>query len=171
MGKLVITILAFTLGALMMLESVGASNDCRSYNTKGYVYIIRMDSKTLKADEGGQWYKIGGTIDFKKRLPTLQTGNPYKLEQIKQYKVSDCKRAEQNVKRKLDSKSKFVKGSGGTEWYKVKPSDLTSFVTEVEKVTKNFIESLANAEGDNDDMIDSGHPRFHLQKLLMRLLD
>ena len=113
MGKLVI-ILAFALGALLMLESVGASNDCD--DKKGYICIIQM--VTSKAGEPlyGPWYKIRGKSDAK-CLQGLQTGNPYKLRLVKVYHVKNCKAAEHVVNNKF--MERYEKGRGGTQWYNI----------------------------------------------------
>ena len=93
MGKLVI-FLAFSLGALLMLESVQASNDCRSYGVKGYIYILKMTKPGKDYDQCSNWYKIGASINPENRLKVLQTGNPNKLQLVKTFHVSDCKKAE-----------------------------------------------------------------------------
>ena len=91
MGRLV-TILAFALGALLMLESV-ASDDCHGV-VNGYICIIQMVTETSKEGKQlyGQWHKIRGTTDRTECLQGLQTGNPYILRVVKLYHVRNCRR-------------------------------------------------------------------------------
>ena len=168
MGKLVI-ILAFALGTLLMLESVQASDDCRSEGKKGYIYIIKMTKVGKAYEQCSEWYKIGASINPKNRLKTLQTGNPYKLQLVNSFYVSNCKKAEKALKEKWE-KFSLGKGGGGTEWFQVKsPLLMMLFAGDIAQVIKEYSPSKAMAEGDNDDniMIDSENSQIHLQKLLL----
>ena len=172
MGKLII-FLAFSLGALLMLESVQASKDCRSYGVKGFIYIMKM---TKPGKDYDQWYKIGASVNPDTRLKNLQTGNPNKLQLVKKFHVSDCKKAEDAIKVELKDTLKFGKGDGGSEWLRVKnPFEMISLAAAIEGVTKHYSIHItkAMAEGDDDDstMNDGENSRLHLQELLLRLLD
>ena len=172
MGKLVI-ILVFSLGALLMLESVQASNDCRSEGKPGYIYVMEM----IKPGTRSEWYKIGASINPKSRLKTLQSGNPHRIKLVNTFRVSNCKAAESALKKNLGLS--LGKGDGGTEWVQVESHlDILYLATEILKVVSKYMYeenllSKAMAEGDNDDntMNDGENSRLHLQELLLRLLD
>ena len=176
MGKLVI-ILVFTLGALLMLQSV-AGDGCRSYGVKGYVYIIQMGGirmmGSLPFGKHGQWFKVGASVDPAKRLQVLQTGNPYYLKGVAKYLVSDCKKAEEDIQK--DSNLNFGSGGGGKEWYLAQsPKDVDLLFNIVEKHAKSYQihkkENEAEVEEGDNDMTDSGNSRRRLQKLLTYLLN
>ena len=170
MGKLVI-ILVFSLGALLMLGSVQASNDCRSEGKPGYIYVMEM----IKPGTRSEWYKIGASINPKSRLKTLQSGNPHQIQLVNAFYVSNCKAAESALKKNLGLS--LGKGDGGTEWVQVKSRvDILYLVTEILKVVNKYEENLlskAMAEGDNDDstMTDGENSCLRLQELLLHLLN
>ena len=172
-------ILVFTIiGALSMLESAQAS-DCRSYGVPGYVYIVRMGSiGRLGGSTGGQWYKIGASINPQNRFPGgKSTDNPLPLRLFKQYPVLDCKRAEDAVK--LALRNRLGVGRGGTEWYLAKRvKDVTDLVKIVEISVLPYMKKspwevvvMAEDANDRDDTIDSGNTHRRLKKLLTNQFD
>ena len=162
MGKLVI-VLAFSLGALLMLESVQA--------TECDIHIIRMTmpGNIVKDKPCSESYKIVSTIDLK-RLQTDIPNNYYLLQTFTKFHVSDCKMAEDALK-----KDKDLKHLLGT-WFQIKsPLAMTAVVTDIQEAIKKFILPKAMAEGDDDDynMIDGGNSQNPnpILKLLSRPLD
>lgn len=167
MGNLVM-ILVLTLGALLMLESVQAVG-CNAIGQEGYVYVLQMGGKAVftkqPCGEHGAWYKVGATINPKKRYEVLQAGNPYPLVEVGKFYVSDCFSAEKKIKE--DKNLKFASGGGGKEWYLAKsPDDLLKLKNVVDKHVSKY-----PIQGGDDNKTNSRNFRRRLQSLLKYLLN
>ena len=164
MEKLVI-ILVLTLGALLILKSAQAG-DCRKKNQEGYVYIAQMQMPS-QLSCGKQYYKVGATGDPKTRYPNDKSAdNPFPIQIVKTFHVSQWKEAESAVKGKLT----LGTNGGGTEWYMAGSQDDVNdlFNTVWNNVKpyllgKNAVEAEANGR--------NARRHHHLIKLLSYLLD
>ena len=168
MGRLVI-ILAFSLGALLMLESAQAGKDCN-------IYVIRVRKPNNIHEQG---YIVTTSVkELISKYKSMKKNNPkIKLlfEKDKTYHVSNCKAALEAVKDKIKDIS------GGREWFHVTThEDRKYFYSVVDPLMKKYLKPnkklpIAMAEDDDDydddNMIDSGNARLRLQELLLRLLD
>ena len=173
MGRLVI-ILAFSLGALLMLESVQATKDCK-------IYIFTMKKRGIPNNEVRiRWYTVRGSHQpslqiLKKKFPQ----NEVQIAQVLHFHAKNCKVV-------LDAVEKRLKEVEGSLWLKALPSrgvheDLAHFYSIISPVIgtysmpKKLPINIAMAEADNDyddeNMIDGENSRIHLQELLLRLLD
>ena len=66
----------------------------RAEPRSGYVYII---AEKTSAGRYTGYYKVGKTQDLDVRIAELQTGNPRKLEYMKQIRVGDMDAAERSA--------------------------------------------------------------------------
>ena len=98
---------------LMMFDAVQAEG-CNKYGVSGYVYILK--------EEYGNYYKIGSTTDYAKRVSKLQAGNPWKLEDVRLYVAADCLQAE-NLAYNSVTPTYSANLGGGTEWFHVVGED------------------------------------------------
>ena len=82
---------------------------------RGTVYLIRMMTKAGTSPSG--FFKVGASKQdpIKNRLRDLQTGNPYKLEFLRQVEVDNMKQGEDAVDKALTDYK--VDYGGGNEWY------------------------------------------------------
>ena len=110
---------------LMMFDAVQAEG-CNQYGVSGYVYILK--------EENGDYYKIGSTTDYGKRVSDLQTGNPRKLEDVRIYEAADCLQAE-NLAYNSVTPMYSANLGGGKEWFHVVG----------EGPLNNFLQSIHNA--------------------------
>ena len=79
----------------------------------GHVYVIAE-----KTSAGGYtgYYKVGKTQNLEARISELQTGNPHKLEYVKQIYVGDMDAAEQSAHDAV-RRDHRTHENGGREWY------------------------------------------------------
>ena len=161
MGKLVI-ILAFALGALLMLESVQATKKCKIYAT------------TVERANHVKFYTVVGIQT--RKTEHKPKDNPLNYLQIdKSYQISgDCTAAVKAAQDELKKKN------GGSVWFRVTSrADKKRFYNIINPIIEKYSKpkelSIAMAEGDDDfdydDMIDGENSRHRLQELLLRLLD
>lgn len=70
-----------------------------------YVYVLKCH----------KFYKIGIATDIKKRMSSLQIGNPYQITLVEKYKIppEKCLYFEQEIHRVLRGCRKHVRG----EWF------------------------------------------------------
>ena len=76
--------------------------------TGTYLYLIRCN----------EYYKIGIAWDIDNRLNSLQCGNPYELELICAYKITDARECEELFKEVFKDK-KHIR-----EWFKLSNKDV-----------------------------------------------
>ena len=90
----------------------------------GYVYLL--------TDNNGH-YKIGVTKDnVDKRISSLQTGNPGKLELIHKYKSEFYRKIERILHRK------FIMQRTQGEWFTLEKNDIHEFIHECQFVENNL---------------------------------
>ena len=169
MGKLVI-FLAFSLGALLMLESVQAGKDCN-------INVIKM---TIPGNKKlNECYTVEKSTDYE----ILKESNPLnKLEIFTTFHVSDCKAALDTAKTDLLLKAPlWFKDAAKTNlllkaplWFKASNhEDVIFFSSIVYPAIKPYLKKLpiAMAEGDDDDniMIDHENSQICLRELLSHL--
>ena len=110
MGKLVI-ILAFTLGALLMLESVEATIDCK-------IYVLKM----TKLGNDHVWYTVEGNPKYLEILKKSFPLNKIQIVAIFDVHVSDCMVALKNIEENVLFYNK------DSRWFEVKDKlDLLRF--------------------------------------------
>jgi len=74
----------------------------------GYIYLLKVND----------YYKLGRTNQFERRLKQFETYNPYKIEVILKAKVDTCEGIEAHLLDKFSDKQ--VKG----EWFKLDNADI-----------------------------------------------
>ena len=79
-----------------------------------YLYIIKMDRH--------RYYKIGIADNVKKRLATLQTGNPEKLTVLYKKEFAYCTKLEKHIHNKYKNNRKTG------EWFTLKEKDLEELI-------------------------------------------
>lgn len=78
-------------------------------------------------------YKIGATkISVESRISKLQTGNPFKIEEVSKFESLYG----QKVEKMLHKKFRHCKETG--EWFKLDRSDVENFNKICEKIEKGF---------------------------------
>ena len=87
-------------------------------NRPGYVYLLREE---ISFNEPRTFFKVGRSIDPKRRHRCLQTGNARQLVFVDAVKVKDNVSCERRLKFDL-SKYKSQLG-GGTEWFVIKSGE------------------------------------------------
>lgn len=92
-----------------------------------YIYL-------LKSQENG-YYKIGKSVNPDKRIKTLQTGNPEKIDLISKVKVSDkfCNRVESALHLQYSYSNK------NGEWFDLSLEDELLFESNVKRVENNLL--------------------------------
>ena len=158
MGKLVI-ILVFSLGALLMLETVQATNKCT-------IYVI---TGTAQGAKHVKLYTVVGIHTLKTEPDPKDNPGVDKVYHIS----GDCTAAVKAVQDEL------IKKTRGSAWFRVSShKDRQRFYSIINPIIEKYSKpkelSIAMAEGDDDDydfdnMIDGENSR--LQELLLRLLD
>ena len=116
---------------------------------------------------GKQFYKVGAAGDPKTCFRNdKSTDNPFPIQIVKTFHVSQCKEAESAVK------SKLTLGTlgGGTEWYMAgSQKDVNNLFNTVQNNAKPYLlrKNTAEAEGNGRN----ARRHHHLVKLLSYLLD
>jgi predicted GIY-YIG superfamily endonuclease len=91
----------------------------------GIVYLIEC------TNENETLYKIGFTTNIQKRISSLQTGNPYKMIEIHNFKTKY---------RKLETAlhRKFHNCRENGEWFSLTKEDVDNFLQKCEKIESDF---------------------------------
>lgn len=79
-------------------------------DSSGYVYLLKSDR---------EWYKIGISINYKKRCQGIIGGLPFKTEIHYHKFVSNYKKCELNLHKRFDKKRE------GGEWFVLNEEDVT----------------------------------------------
>lgn len=86
----------------------------------GFVYIIRMVQATANAlPAPPALIKVGRTDDPQQRPYTLNTGNPYRLEYVAGWRVTDAIRGERAAHASLNGLRAQPDYGGGREWFRL----------------------------------------------------
>lgn len=98
-----------------------------------YIYLANIDGTDI--------YKIGFTKkDPKKRILSLQTGNPFKIVLIDTFQSEIAPQIESILHRFMSSK-KYIAEDGYSlmgEWFKLTIEDVKKFKTECSKIENNL---------------------------------
>lgn len=93
----------------------------------GYIYLLES------SNDDGTIYKIGYTKkDVKKRIGELQTGNPYAIKEVCNYKTKYNQRLEKSL-HNFYSHNKVK-----NEWFKLDISDVVNFVNTCQSIENNL---------------------------------
>jgi hypothetical protein len=93
---------------LIQVENLSLLEDNKNKAKNGFIYILK--SKNL--------YKIGRTLQFKKRIKIYKTENPFGIKIIFQKEMNNCFNTELELLKKF--KNKKYKG----EWFKLNKKDI-----------------------------------------------
>ena len=116
---------------------------------------------------GKRYYKVGATGDPKTRFPNdKSTDNPFPIQIVKIFHISQCMEAESAVKGKLTLGTL----GGGTEWYMAgSQKDVNNLFNTVQNNVKPYLLGKNAAEAESNGRNARRH--HHLVKLLSYLLD
>ena len=93
----------------------------------GYIYLLES------SNDDGTIYKIGYTKNsIKKRISSLQTGNPYIIKELCSYKT----KYNQRLEKSLHNFYSHCRLTG--EWFSLSLNDITNFITLCDKLENNF---------------------------------
>ncbi len=106
----------------------------------GYVYFIYMPEHKDK-----NLFKIGQTMDIKRRIKSLQTGNPFKLEYYKIIKTIKHKVLELEFHKRLSNKNVLL------EWFNITTEDINNLINEIIKngVLEKMNTTIEDIEEEN----------------------
>lgn len=88
----------------------------------GFVYIIQMVQATVNAlPPPPHLIKVGRTVNLPGRRSALNTGNPYRLEYVQHWPVSDAKEGERVAHDRLVNLHlrAYPDYGGGREWFRL----------------------------------------------------
>ena len=88
----------------------------------GYVYLIRETNPP----GAPQNFKVGQTVDLKKRLSDLQTGNQRPLSYLRYVQVNNTNYYERAAQGALHNYRCTL--GGGTEWFTAQPNQVNTLV-------------------------------------------
>jgi len=92
-----------------------------------YIYL-------LKSQENG-YYKIGKSVNPDRRIKTLQTGNPEKIDLVLKVKVFD--RFSAKIESALHSQYSYLNKNG--EWFNLSLEDELLFESNIKRVENNLL--------------------------------
>ena len=114
----------------------------------GYIYLLES------SNEDGTIYKIGYTKnDVKKRIEKLQTGNPYEIKEVCNYKT----KYNQRLEKAIHNRYNYCRLKG--EWFKLELKDISSFINTCEQI-ENILDSLKDNHFINIKNRDSKYIDF-----------
>ena len=79
-------------------------------------------------------YKIGISVDVKKRLKQLKTGNPATLTIVSQFESKWAFKIEANLHNRYHNKNI----SGSKEWFRLNDNDVSEFLDNCKMIHDNF---------------------------------
>jgi len=88
----------------------------------------------LKSEENG-YYKIGKSVNPDKRIKTLQTGNPEKIDLI--FKVKILNKFSNRIESALHSQYSYLNKNG--EWFDLSLEDELLFESNVKRIENNLL--------------------------------
>ena len=113
-------------------EEVNESTDSDAVPTPGYVYVIQES----ESGNATGYYKVGMTVDPKKRMSDLQTGNVRPLGFTRTVQVTDMRGAEAAAHKALETYS--VNLGGGKEWFYANSSQESEFYNAFDKAVAPY---------------------------------